>query len=294
MRLSALFEEFCQFQLVEKEAARSTINTYRWCFKDFEQFVGEEIKGTVLTTHFTTDLCRTYQYDLVTRRKLGASTVRLRLATLGSFGKWATQRRKLAENPVGSLTRPRRHSRMPHVPRWNVVEALLRDGDPRERALIALMAYGGLRRSEVVALDVGDFAPDLGLRRVHGKGGHEAVVHLPEIAREILSDYLGKERPDSKVSAPMFIVRYRSRGGGWSERRMADHRVWKIVRALGGRAGIPDLHPHAFRHGCGVEMLRRTGGNLRMVQEHLRHADIQTRRRPESCGKREMAHSSGW
>jgi site-specific recombinase XerD len=48
------------------------------------------------------------------------------------------------------------------------------------------------------------------------------------------------------------------------------------VNALGLRVGIPDLHPHAFRHGCGVELLQRTGGNLRAVQEHLRHADIQT------------------
>jgi site-specific recombinase XerD len=33
---------------------------------------------------------------------------------------------------------------------------------------------------------------------------------------------------------------------------------------------------HAFRHACGVELLKRSGGNLRAVQEHLRHADIQT------------------
>jgi site-specific recombinase XerC len=39
---------------------------------------------------------------------------------------------------------------------------------------------------------------------------------------------------------------------------------------------MPELHPHAFRHGCGVELLKRSGGNLRAVQEHLRHADIQT------------------
>ena len=39
---------------------------------------------------------------------------------------------------------------------------------------------------------------------------------------------------------------------------------------------MPELHPHAFRHGCGAELLRRTGGNLRAVQEHLRHTDIQT------------------
>jgi len=74
----------------------------------------------------------------------------------------------------------------------------------------------------------------------------------------------------------MFAVRYRSRGRDWQERRMADHRVWKTIKTLGRRAGLPELHPHAFRHCCGVELHRRTGGNLRVVQEHLRHADIQT------------------
>jgi integrase len=48
------------------------------------------------------------------------------------------------------------------------------------------------------------------------------------------------------------------------------------VKALGRRAGMPEVHPHAFRHSCGVELLRRSGGNLCAVQEHLRHADIQT------------------
>jgi site-specific recombinase XerD len=33
--------------------------------------------------------------------------------------------------------------------------------------------------------------------------------------------------------------------------------------------------PHAFRHACAVELLRRTK-NPRVVQEHLRHEDVQT------------------
>ena len=60
------------------------------------------------------------------------------------------------------------------------------------------------------------------------------------------------------------------------EGRMKSHRVWKVTKAIGARGGVPELHPHAFRHCCGVELLRRSNGNLRAVQEHLRHADIQT------------------
>jgi hypothetical protein len=40
----------------------------------------------------------------------------------------------------------------------------------------------------------GNYAPEFGLRRVRGKGGHEAAVPLPEVARAIVADYLAKER----------------------------------------------------------------------------------------------------
>ena len=206
-----------------------------------------------------------------------ANSIRVRLATLGSFGKWAVRREKLDRNPLDLLTRPRRKARLPRVPRWETVERLLAESRvPRERAIIALASYGALRRSEVVALDVGDYDPEFGLRRVQGKGGTEAAVPLPAVARAIVSEYLAKERAGSGSHEPMFLVRYRTHGGVWEERRMANHRVWKIVKALGRRTHLFELHPHAFRHASGVELHRRTGGNLRAVQEHLRHTDIQT------------------
>ncbi len=68
------------------------------------------------------------------------------------------------------------------------------------------LAYGGLRRGEVAALDVGDVAPDFGLRRVMGKGGHEVPVALPAPARAILRDYMAAERAGLPAAAPLFVV----------------------------------------------------------------------------------------
>src|SRR5713101_2251902 len=143
MRLSALFEEFCLYLRVEKEAAPRSIETYRWCFGDFMEFARHEVGGTVLVTHLTADHCRDYQYQLVARG-LQPNTVRVRLATLGSFAKWAVRRDKIERNPLDQVTRPHRKARLPHVPRWEAVEGLLEQADPRERGLVALMAYGGL------------------------------------------------------------------------------------------------------------------------------------------------------
>ena len=99
---------------------------------------------------------------------------------------------------------------------------------------------------------------------------------MPEVARKILTEYVRQERRGASGSDPFFIVRYRSRGGHLREERMTSLRVWKLVKALGQQFGVPELHPHAFRHSCGTELLRRTNGNLRAVQEYLRHLDIQT------------------
>src|SRR5215471_9606661 len=117
----------------------------------------QEIGGMVLVAHFTAERCRAYQYALAARG-LKANSIRVRLATLGSFGKWAVRREKLDRNPLDLLTRPRRKARLQRVPRWDTIERMLAEStDPRARAIVALMAYGGLRWAEVVTLDIGDY-----------------------------------------------------------------------------------------------------------------------------------------
>ena len=99
---------------------------------------------------------------------------------------------------------------------------------------------------------------------------------LPDRACQIVAAYLAAHRAGVHADAPMFVTRYLSQGGRSREGRMAEGRVYKLVRAIGAKAGLEGLHPHAFRHACGVELLELAKGDLRSVQEHLRHRDIQT------------------
>jgi site-specific recombinase XerD len=96
------------------------------------------------------------------------------------------------------------------------------------------------------------------------------------VARTVLSEYLATERPRSEAKRPAVRGAIQGEGRRVARGRMRDHRVFEVVKALCQDSGLPELHPHAFRHSCGVELLRRTRGKLRAVQEHLRHQDIQT------------------
>src|SRR5215831_19212876 len=92
--------------------------------REFSGVVMKHVGGTALLTHFTEEMCRSYQYELA-NRELKTGTIRLRVATLGSFGKWMVCRDKVVRNPVDRLTRPRRKARVPAVPAWPAVTALL-------------------------------------------------------------------------------------------------------------------------------------------------------------------------
>lgn len=273
--LATLFEGFAAYLAVERQCRPGTVTTYRWCLADFLRFAEGNPRTPVAVSRFTADLVRTYQYHLA-ERGLGGATVRLRLAVLASFARWMVRSGKLPANPLESLVLPPKRTTLPATLRWDAVQELLdRCRTRRDRAIVALLAYGGLRRSEIVTLDIADFDPGFGLRRVHGKGGQDAAVVLPASARTIVSDYLRSDRPDAGASEPLFVVSYPTVASKVIMRRMGGRRVWTLVRDLGERSGITRLHPHALRHACAVELLKRTK-NLRAVQQHLRHRDIQS------------------
>ena len=144
--------------------------------------VMKQIGGTVLASHFTAETCRAYQYDLAARG-LQTGSIRVRLATLGSMGKWAVRRDTVVQKSSPSMS--------------------------------------GMSR------------PAWGLRRVQGKDGTETAVPLPTIARSILAGYVATVRPNAKASDPLFVSRFKTKGGHLTEARMKGHRVWKITKAIG-------------------------------------------------------------
>jgi site-specific recombinase XerC len=104
----------------------------------------------------------------------------------------------------------------------------------RNRAILAVLVYTGLRRGEVVRLDIGSLQRegDIALR-VRGKGNKERVVGLPSQAVEAIDAYLATRR-GVKPEEPMFLV-----SGG---RRITARVITKAV-ARAGRRLKTHLHP---------------------------------------------------
>lgn len=144
--------------------------------------------------------------------------------------------------------------------------------DLRDRAIVSVLYGTGLRRGELVALDLVDYDPDPGELVVRqGKGRRDRRVPVGPTVVADLTAYLTRARPQwvgrSGDVALFVTTRGRRLGPGGLDARLL---------LAQERAGItPRRRAHALRHACATHMLAR-GADVRSIQELLGHTSLDT------------------
>lgn len=193
-----------------------------------------------------------------------------------SSGLRAKRRGSLGHIGSGRPSAGGRLVREPHrlpesLDRQEISDFLADLGTYRDRAMVLLMALGGLRAAETRSLRLADV--DMGLRRVRvtGKGGRERVVPVDRAFFTELAGYLRDERPVGCRTPQCFVVlRGPSAGGPLTEAGM--RRVFRTHRA---RSGALRVRPHRLRHSYGTE-LAAAGIDLLVLRELMGHASPET------------------
>ena len=277
MTLATLHARFLQHCAVEKRLRPMTIKSYRSDFGLFLQFLRRRRRSQTLSPpgrgqgegptlrSLTTAVIRDYQAHMATRR-WSVNTVRRRLVELNRFAGWLVERRYLQRSPMIGISVPRRERRLPRVLAWSQVEQIVADErKPRDRAILALLAYGGLRRGEVMAADVGDYSREAPSLMVHGKGNKDRVVPLHAVVAQAALDAYLATRRGLAPEHPLFV--------SWRGRITKQVMVLlckRVSRRIGRR-----LHPHLFRHTFATELLNRRA-DLRVIQTLLGHESLAT------------------
>lgn len=155
----------------------------------------------------------------------------------------------------------------------------VKPGGARNAALLAVLYGGGLRRSEIVALDLADFDPTTGVLKVRGKGNTERIAYVTNGARQALDAWLAVRGNDP---GPLFVPVMK--GGTVVLRRMTDQSVLDLVRRLARHAGIPRFSPHDLRRTFIGDMLD-LGVDISTVQQLVGHAQVTTTARYDRRGE---------
>ncbi len=205
---------------------------------------------------------------IAARSKNSVATRRAEFSAIRGFTRWLQLERIIKGDPMVSVRTPKPARRVPRALTHAEVERLRAVlPDARARAIVALMLGCGLRRIEVIRLQVGDWDRHARTLQVCGKSGHERHVPVTDDVAEALSEYLGGARLGPMIRSNVNGVTGVSTSlmqrllTGWLTEAGVKH------AAHDGKAG------HALRHTIASEVAD-VEPDLRVVQELLGHASL--------------------
>jgi site-specific recombinase XerD len=143
----------------------------------------------------------------------------------------------------------------------------------RDRAMLHLTYAAGLRVSELLALQMGDFSDrSLSTVRVLGKGRRERVLPLWKETQTVLRAWIAV-RPSVQVQE-LFVNR---EGQPLSRDGFAHRLAVHVAAAERKRPTLAEkrVTPHVLRHSCAMHTLEATG-DIRKVSLWLGHASLQS------------------
>lgn len=196
-----------------------------------------------------------------------------KLSAIKSFYKYLTVRTKqLEENPVADLEYPKLRKSLPKYLTLDQSAALLKSvsgqNEKRDYAILMLFLNCGIRRSELVGLNLTDVYEDR--IRVVGKGNKERFVYFGSACRKAIDAYL-VERNERILTDNRAL--FGSRNGN----RISVEAVHRLVKKALLQAGLDSTQfsAHKLRHTAATMML--SGGvDVKTVQEVLGHENLNT------------------
>ncbi len=260
-----------------------SIEAHRWALKGFVEWAGSQ--GLTTPASFTRARIEAFQLYLHQYRTprggkpLVTNTQLARLGCVRRFFAWLCRSGVIPANPAADLDLPRKQARqLPKAFSAKEIQSLMaipNTADPfglRDRAILELFYATGIRRTEMVNLDHGDYDPaSLTLTIRKGKGGKSRMLPVGERAAAWLDRFLAESRPlfhHLPQETALFLSGYGT--------RITPAYIGNWIKGLMKSCGIDKPGScHLFRHSCATDM-HRGGADIRYVQEMLGHARMET------------------
>lgn len=263
--------KFALYLRTERRAAPRTLETREGDLLHFGEFLGEDHN----LAEISRALVRRYLSSL-SKAGLAPATINRKLVSLRLFFTFLVREGVLPSNPTANLVSLKKPLRLPKfLPADAMLKALrlpnLTNAEGvRDRAILELFYGAGLRRQELVDLNVDalDFS-NLQIR-VLGKRAKERVAPMGRALRQALLEWLRVRESMEQVPAEQAL--FLNRRGG----RMTAMQVYQTVRHyLKQVTGSDKAHPHVLRHSFATHLLDE-GADLMAVKELLGHSSLNT------------------
>jgi len=261
--------------------SRATIENYQYRLKCFLWFCQEQgypdIPGDIEAVHIrqflwylASETNRWGNNSIPAKKQASQATVNHYYRVLSGFFSWMHREELIRDNPINHIKAPKLENKVVEALDAKEVEALLKLCsskkllDIRNRAILMMMLDTGIRVSEMVNLKLDDIDMETGSIMIRcGKGGKQRVVRIGAKAQKALWRYVTLYRHGSDA---IFL---RQCGSALDVRG-----IQLMIRRLGRKARIPNVHVHRLRHTFAIGFLR-AGGDVFNLRYLLGHSTLQ-------------------
>lgn len=292
---NALTEEYMKYISGIRRYSPRTLEIYRESLDTFFEWLDVPCSAgkEECCRYLTRATVRSYEVHLLDEKKESPRTVNLHLSILSGFCRYLMKRKMLEANPVRLVARPKEEKRLPLFYREEAMKAyfdstgyyiskefldILAETRDKEhyssllsRIIVSILYGTGIRRSELIGLNVSSFDRGRRTLRVLGKGDKMREIPLTPSLFEELSLYLIAASSFSCTAptpdAPLLVT-----PGGSRLYPVFVDRV--IKKELGSVEGIScRKSPHVLRHTIASELLSN-GTDLNSIKEFLGHSSL--------------------
>ncbi len=206
---------------------------------------------------------------------LQTKSIHRKIASAKSFFKYLLRERKISKNPTAQLIAPKLGKRLPEYLEEKQVDRLLNDIQfpegfigKRDKTIIEILYATGMRRSELIGLQVHDIHFEEQTIRVLGKRNKERLIPIHSFIYDILKEYIecrNQEFPDIEINA-LFLTE--------KGKALYPKLVYNIIKKYISLVSTIDKKgPHTLRHTFATHLSNR-GADLNAIKELLGHSNL--------------------
>ena len=290
-----LTDRFIQYISSVRRYSVRTQEIYRDVLDEFVRHACPEVSDACILAAMNPTAIRNYEVWLLDERGESARTVGQHISVLSSFGRFLMKEGLIASNPARSVSRPRQEKRLPVFYRASSMEAYftqsacyasdenmnqIRGSDPLSlewyrrrlgRVTVSLLSGAGIRRGELISLDIRHL--DLSRSVLHVRGKGDKMREIPLIASlcheiclylQATETVLGRVRT---AEEPLLVTEKGKRLYPMAVQRIVSGEL-ETVGSISGRKS-----PHVLRHTLATGLLDQ-GADLNSIKELLGHSSL--------------------
>jgi integrase/recombinase XerC len=267
--LCSLINDYLDFSENIKGLSENTTNSYQRDLNKFSKFL--EASGVNNFGNLTEEMCSAWIADLF-QHNVSARSIQRHISSAKGFFNYLKKSGLVINSPFELINSPKSPSHLPNVLSPEEVSQLLNfkpknAQEKRDLAIIELIYSSGLRVSETINVNLGDFEDNKNFLRVLGKGSKTRLVPVGRYAQNAINDWM-IEREKLATKDDSLFVNLRGK-------RITTRSVQERLKNIAIMQGLPPVNPHMLRHSFATHLLE-SSGDLRSIQELLGHSSLST------------------